>query len=301
MIILDYSPFANTKNDIYKGLNSSVNPFKKVFAQNAIFDEIHIIENTSTPHTPVKREWDFDTVFLWKGDSIEAGNVGLQGIPITDLKIKRRKKGESTFEDIRIIKFNPEQSTYHFEDNFVESYEEYVYGIQAMGGSIENPVLGETAVSEISTSFESAWLVGKDQTFQLLFNLEVGDYENVVPTEVFETLGNRYPIISSNGNIRYKRGSLTCTLLSDKFYNGLSPKEEKLFRNSVIQFLTDKKPKLFKDGSGEYMLISIIGNPTLSPHNNMNQLVYNLSIEFVEVGNGDIQNLIDNDLLVIRQ
>lgn len=299
MIILDLKPFSNQDDQIISAINS--NKYETITTKRAVYDELHIIEDTNVSTSSERKEWTYNTVFLWECDnSLEAGNVGLKGLPINQLKIRKRKKGELTFEDVKVFDFDPDKQTYSFKDRFVESYEDYIYGIQPMGGSIEDPILGETTTHEVSTEFESAWLVGKDRQYKLIFDLEIGDYEHVVPSEIIETLGGQFPIVSSSGNLRYKRGNLKCMLMSQEIVNRLSPKEEKAFRKIVMDFLLDRKPKLFKDGSGEYMLISIIGNPLLTPNNNLSQLVYNLSIEFVEIGETNSQSLIDSGLLVMQ-
>lgn len=298
MITLDYSPFANIKDKYFSSINETLR-YEKARFERAIFDEVHMIESIDTVCTPDKKEWDYDTVFLWKGDSLEAGNIGLSGLPINQLMIKRRKKDDFVFENIKAFNFDIDTKFYEFKDRFVESYEDYVYGIQPMGGSIENPVLGETTTGEVDVEFESVWIVGEGVQYKLMYNLEVGDYETIMPSSTIETLGSMYPIVSKNGNVRYKKGSIKCMILSDTTVKigKISPKDEKKIRKSLIAFLTDGKPKYFKDGSGETMLISIINAPILSPRNELNQLVYEISIDFVEVGSTDIQNLINLGLL----
>ena len=41
-----------------------------------------------------------------------------------------------------------------------------------------------------------------------------------------------------------------------------------------MSFLTDKKPKLYKDSSGEMMVIMLSGNPILTPINELSQQMY---------------------------
>ena len=299
MIFLDYSPFANIDNEYFKSINETTR-YKKIRFEKAVFDEVHIIESIDVLCTSDKKEWGYDTVFLWKCDNLEAGNIALNnGVPINKLIIRRRKKDDFIFENIKSFEFNPDIQTYEFKDRFVESYEDYIYGIQPMGGSDLSPILGETTTSEITCEFDSVWIVGKDTQYKLIYNLEVGDYETVVPTNIVETLGSQYPIVNISGNIKYRRGTIRCMLASDTTIESgvINPKEEKKIRRSIMAFLTDKKPKYFKDGSGETMLISIVGAPTLSPRNEFNQLMYEISVDFVEIGDVDTQTLINLGLL----
>lgn len=300
MIIMDYSPFANTNDKYFKTLNETTQ-YNKARFEKAIFDEVHMIESIDIVCTPEKKEWDYDTVFLWKGNSVEAGNVELGGIPINKLLIRRRRKDEFTFEDVKTFDFDKDAQFYEFKDRFIESYEDYVYGIQPMGGSIENPILGETTIGEVESEFDSVWIVGKDIQYKLMFNLQVGSYETVIPTDVVETLGSKFPTVTSSGNVNYRKGNLQCMLVSDDTikFSDINPKEEKKLRRSIMAFLTNRKPKYYKTGDGESMLISIVNAPTLTPRNELNQLIYEIDIEFVEVGETNAQSLVNSGLLEV--
>lgn len=300
MIVLDYSPFANTRDKYFSNLNETV-IYNKARFEKAIFDEVHMIESVDILCTQDKKEWDYDTVFLWKGNSVEAGNIELGGIPINKLLIRRRRKDDFVFENVKTFDFDKNVQFYEFKDRFIESYEDYVYGIQPMGGSIENPILGETTTGEVECEFDSVWIVGKDTQYKLMYNLEVGSYETVIPTDVVETLGSKFPKVMSSGNVNYRKGNLRCMLVSNDTVqlNTINPKEEKKLRRSIIAFLTSRKPMYYKSGDGETMLISIINAPTLTPRNELNQLIYEIDINFVEVGEIDTQSLINAGLLEV--
>jgi len=299
MIFLDYKPFV-TNTDFNIALNE-VSKYTSITTQKAIFDEIHVIENTNIPITTDKLQWQYDTVFLWLCNSLEAGNLSLNSLPINNLKIRRRKKDDLVFEDIKIFSFDVNEQTYEFKDKFVESLEDYVYAIQPMGGSVENPILGENTTAEVYCEFESTWIIGKDKQYKLMYDLSVGDYETVMPSGLIETIGSRFPIITRNGNIKYKKGSLKCKLISDAtiIAGNTNAKEEKKYRKAIEAFLTDNKPKLYKDGSGQMMVISLMDAPTLSPVNELNQLIYDISINFVEISDTDTISLINSGLLVV--
>jgi len=299
MIFLDYKPFA-TNSEFNIALNET--KYTSITTQKAIFDEIHIIENATTPVTTDKLQWQYDTVFLWLCNSLEAGNISLSGeIPINNLKIRRKKKDELVFEDIKLLNYDVDIQTYEFKDKFVESLEDYVYAIQPLGGSTESPIVGDNTIAEVYCEFESTWIIGKDKQYKLMYDLSVGDYETIMPSGLIETIGSRFPIVTRNGNIKYKKGSLKCKLISDAtiIAGNTNAKEEKKYRKAIEAFLTDNKPKLYKDGSGQMMVISLMDAPTLSPVNELNQLIYDISINFVEVSDTDTISLINSGLLVV--
>lgn len=298
MIVMDYSPFANTEDGVFTALNETTQ-YEKIRFQNGIFDEVHMLESIDIVCSEEKTPWDYDTVFLWKGENLEAGNVELEGIPINSLLIKRRRKEDFVFEDIMLFPYDPDKEFYEFKDKFIESHEDYIYGVQPLGGSIQNPVLGEIATSEVEASFSSVWIVGKDVQYKLMYNLDLGAYETVMPSSTIETLGSMYPYVIQSGDIRYRKGNIKTMLLSDKTLQrgDTSPRDEKNIRRAIMAFLTDGKPKYFKDGSGEQMLISIVGAPKLVPNNDLEQMIYNIEVEFVEIGSTDTENLIAMGLL----
>lgn len=299
MIFLGFYPFADNNNEIFKQLNSN-NNFLYMIYKDAIFDEVHIIEDAKFKNEDSKIPWTVDTIFLWKGDSLEAGNIGLEGIPINQLLVKRRKKDQLTFEDIKVFTFDDQRQNYSFKDYFIESHEDYIYGIQPLGGSVQNPISGSITTNEVSSEFDGVWITSKDVQYQFYFNLEVGDYESIAPRDLVEPIGSKFPILVSNGDINYRRGNLRCTLYSGDSFSDISAKEEKVFRQAVTKFLSDKKPKYFKDGSGESMVISIVDNISISPMNNMGQLIYDLALSFVEIDDTNTRSLVENDLLVMN-
>ena len=298
MVMMDYSPFANIQDSVFQAVNETTR-YERARFQHAIFDEMHMFESADIICSDEKTPWSYDTVFLWKGESMEAGNIELEGMPINSLLIKKRRKEDFVFEDVKVFPYDSNIEFYEFKDRFIESYEDYVYGVQPLGGSIQNPVLGEIVTSEIEASFSSVWIVGKDVQYKLMYNLDLGAYETVMPSSTIETLGSMYPFVIQSGDVKYRKGNIKAMLISDKTIQrgDTSPKDEKNIRRAIMAFLTDGKPKYFKDGSGEQMLISIIGAPKLVPNNDLERMIYNIEVEFVEIGSTNTENLMTMGLL----
>ena len=302
MIPLSFRPFNDISNPIYDALNKS-EIFNKIDIQKAKFDEMHILDGITTTTSSNKIEWNYNTICLSQfKNNLEAGNLGLNGMTINSIKIKKRKKESLIFEDVKTIPFENNKFDYTYEDKFVESIQDYVYALQPLGGSTQSPILGQMVSEEIYSEFESAWLIGKDdEQYQLTYDLNIDGYETVIPQQILETIGNQFPSIISNGNIRYRKGRIKARLVSNNTVvagGEIDKREEKKLRQSIMKFLTNNKPKIYKEGSGEYMLISIMGTPLLSPDNSLRN-IYDISCEFVEIGNTDTQSLINNGLVVL--
>ena len=81
-----------------------------------------------------------------------------------------------------------------------------------------------------------------------MINLNIGSYETVIPTEIVETFGSQYPKVTSSGDVKYRKGNLSCVLASDNTLDSgiINIKEEKKIRRVIMSFLTDRKPKYFQ-------------------------------------------------------
>lgn len=275
-----------------------VDNFYRLELMNMKADEVNIKENVDTViDDESKEEWHYSQILLALfQNNLEAGNLQLNGLPVEYIKIKKRKKEDLIWNEMKHIPFNRDVHDYYFVDKYVEALQTYEYAVQPVGAG---GVVGNNIYSEIESDFEGAWLVNKDRDFQLFFNLEISPYETVISTSVIETLGGQYPIVFTNNNVKYRKGQLKCMLVSNSTSDKgiIDRKQEKIIRNNIMSFLTDKKPKLYKDSSGEMMIIMLSGNPTLTPINELSQQIYNLEVEFVEVAGTDSKSLIENGLL----
>lgn len=261
-----------------------VNKFYRLELLNAVFDEINVRTKTDTGCSSEKQEWQFDTKLLAKFQgNLEAGNIQVQGNQIEFIQFKKRKIGDLEWLNVAILPYELDKLVYEYDDKFVEAGEIYEYAILPLAyGGIE----GEYVTDDIECKFDHTWLFDKDNNFKLMYNIEYGDIETVMPSNTYEPLGSKYPIVSYNGELDYRRGVIKSLLIADNSTNGkIDVRQEKLLRNNIINFLKNKKPKIIKDSSGNYLLISIIGNPKLVPNNNLSRLLYEINFEFIEIGN----------------
>jgi hypothetical protein len=275
-----------------------VNNFSRLELTKMKADEVSIKEETNIAiDNELKEEWHYTQVLLALfQNNLEAGNVGLNGMPIKYIKVKRRKEEELLWDEIGRIVFDKNTSDYYFVDKFVEALQDYEYAVQPVG---DNNVAGNNIYNEIEADFNGAWLIGKDKQFQFLHGLEIGDYETVIPSSIIETLGSQYPYVLESGAIKYRKGSFNCILLSDATARAtqINRKQEKLIRNNIMNFLTDGKPKMYKDSSGMIMIVKLSENPKVIPINELKQRVYKIDVGFVEIAGIDSQSLVDNGLI----
>lgn len=250
------------------------------------------IDETLLDFIQEKSEWGYETVILGEFmNSLEAGNVSNGGLQIDYLKLKKRKKDELTWQDIKIFQYNPETRRYNFEDRLVESIEKYEYAVQP----ITSEILGSESIDEVYTEFNGIWIVGDKNDQQLVYNTELSEIKNNISQNIVTTLGSKYPFLITNGNVNYREFTVKGRIVSKETAKGqgINRYEEKKLRNTIMKFLGDGKPKIIKDDSGNYILCQIVDSPTLTPINDLNRFIYDISFSVVEIG-----DVYDEDTLI---
>ena len=226
-------------------------------------------------------EWDYDTVIYAEfKNNLNAGNMNNNSdLPIEKIKIKKRKKGDTTWSNVVDIPFS-KNMIYTHKDKLVESLETYEYAVQGILGS----TLLSEKISTVDCEFSGIWLIGKEQKYQLQFNDEISEISNNETYNVVTTLGSKYPFIIKNGNVNYRTFSVTGTLISEASdkVSIINRFEDKKLRSNINKFLNDGKPKLIKDNSGIYVL-SQISNVVLTPRTDSYRYVYDISFEITEI------------------
>lgn len=257
---------------------------------DATYDEINIRNYTNLEAETAledlatdKQPWQPNNMMLAKfNGNLEAGSIDLNGMIIEKLALKRRKAGTVTWETIKIIDYDSSQVIYSLIDKIVESQEAYEYAIVPMAGTLE----GSHVPHEIFVEYDDCFLLDQSSTFRLYYALNLGEIQTIIPNSTLEPLGGtRFPIVIYSGDLRYKAGNISCSLIAGKELNYAA---DKVLRNNVMDFLCNKKPKILKHGSGEFLLITIVGTPIIQPDNGAPGL-YDVEFEFVECG--DIYDL----------
>jgi len=284
MFLVGYDIFAYSNLGMFQ-TNNNISIPSSVELTNSIVDEIHIKNDTLSEFKTEKEPWQPSTVALGKfQNDLSYGNMNLNGLTITKLLFKKRKIDSFNWIQFASIPFDPQKNIYEVIDRLVESGETYEYCVIPATSTVE----GDMKTKTIDVEFDGTYISDKDSYYKLYYNIEMGDIVQNQPSATIETLGSQYPIVVYNSSINYKSGSIQCLLLSDstvESFGKIDIRQEKLLRNKIMSFLTNKKPKIFKDSSGNFMIINIINQPRLIPNNSLSGLVYDLSFDFVEVAN----------------
>jgi len=249
--------------------------------------------------------------------------------PFTGNIAIRRASSRTKFEiweDIKIFQIKNQiiDSLPVWYDYTIESGVWYKYGIQAINNENERSRL--VTLNPIIRNFSFSYLLGENnQQLKLMFNNEMGNFSRQIMDSHIDTIGGKYPVFSRNASTDYKifpvNGLITFymdeknTFTNKKIiYNGNEIAElyknyneenditqydyiyEREFRNLVSDFLYDGKPKLFKSPTEGNILVRI-SDVSMSPHQELNRIIYNFDSQAYEIADSTIDNYKKYNLL----
>lgn len=274
-----------------------VGKIKRVNLFQGVFDELMVDNGNNFTYDTTKQEWRYESVLLARFQgNLNAGNVDFTNMTVADIVVKKRKMDDLTGWQ-RVAKTPYDKNnikTYEFYDDLSESFQEYEYAfVPVTSQGIEGDYIKETVFSE----FEDMFMIDKDNKYKLRYNINYGSSERVTENALFQPLGSKYPIVVSNGMTNYEQGSVDTLVLSDKSLLKLHPKEETKYRKQLVDFLTNNKPKILKNGNGDFYMIKVIGNPQINKLNELSGALANVSFSWVEISNIDENSLLRNGLL----
>lgn len=259
------------------------------------FDELNITkDNEEVDSNTQKTDWSINNVLLAKfKNDLVGGTIGIDGYDIDAIELKRRKKGEEFWQTYYSIPYDESVSFYTIIDKFIESEEIYEYCLCPVGINSEGIKVygGNTISQEVFVSYDYAYLFDNSASYMLIYDLKIGDMSKQISANPIETLSSPYPYVVYGQN-DYVKGNISCLLVSEESITGsVNIKSEKQLRNNILNFLSNKGCKVFKNCDGTYMLIQIVGNPTLTPSNDVLG-IYQINFEYVQMGNiNDIDEL----------
>lgn len=234
----------------------------------------------------------------------------------------RRTDSTSNFTnwiDIQIFNLNDESEVKgEYYDYSIESGVIYKYAIQTVNVEGVRSVLydPDNAIKFVRY-FQYSFILGENnKQLCLKFNNTMNSYQYVVGDSKVETLGGKYPIITRNSSMHYRsfpiNGLISFnmdeynTFIKNKIYsnNLYDNTEEREFRENVLAFLTDGKPKLYKSPTEGNILVRLMDVNT-TPEQSLNRLIYSFSCNAIEIDECNYSNYIKyhicNDIIDIKK
>lgn len=258
---------------------------------NAIYDDFYITKDITTPYsTEIPTVWDFNTILLANfNGNLSAGNIEQTLDTLDGIRVKKRMKG--TFDWITIKEYTVNSVgdlSFSFSDSLSKNNTEYEYAwIPVLKGGTE----GGYTIVDVLSRFNGVYLTDADSIYKFAANVSYGQTQRVQQIGTFEPYGRKYPVYVSNGMINYEQGSMNATLIGDYLDTGVLNREKIVSeKQSLMDFLTNKRAKILKDYNGNYWLVIITGNPTVEYDNNYGMGVMTANFQWSEVGDANNAN-----------
>ena len=211
-----------------------------------------------------------------------------------------------------------------WEDYTVQHGITYKYAIEAYNslGLHSNKMVS----NKVLINFEDIFLFDGERQLKIRFNPKISSFKSTVLETKVDTIGGQYPFIIRNGNVRYGEFQLSglISLLMDdngKFISGIIGKDsavrwqtpseateityksqtnltdeniynERMFRDEVLLWLTNGKPKLFRSSTEGNYLVRLM-NVSLTPNDTVGRMLYTFNSTAYEIGDSSFKNLIN--------
>lgn len=274
---------------------SNVENITKLCVCNAQFDTLYVTADTQFEETmDVNAAWNWDTIMYASYDkNLSAGNVDYTLNNISDLLIKRREKGTWQWVTIYHKKINSiEDLTLTFIDWFFRNNVTLEYACVAVLNGAES----NYSVKEIDSSFQGMFLCDKTNIYGTSLDVGSCDTSRVHYTIKNEPLHQKYPSSYSTAAQSYDTGTASGYFVKiNPETNDFDVNNSLDYRKSLIDFLTDNKPKLLRHEDGRIWLINVDGDVS----DTMDGHYLHRMIEFSWYESGDYnseKDLYDSDL-----
>lgn len=240
-------------------------------------------------------------------------------------RIKRYSSNDGFKRSEVVTTFMTSEDNWHgvlgpFYDWDIESGVIYKYGIQKMTDINKHIYTSTNKTGMLTRNYDFSFLLGRDsKQLKLMFNQQLNNFSITVNDSQVTTIGGRYPFITRNGDTRFKTfpvsGLISFNMDENELfvsYEDLFPDKEvrdyykayninhrinmgnnvvyeKAFREKVLDFLYDDKPKLFKSPTEGNILIRIM-NVSCSPNSTLNRMIYDFSGTAYEIAENTVEN-----------
>ena len=144
------------------------------------------------------------------------------------------------------------------------------------------------------------------KTLNIKYNPDISSMKITTGDAITQTLGSKYPYFRRNGIMNYKQfniGGLISYHEDGAFWSapnltdyGLSEADiervkEKQFREAVLDFLYDSKPKILKSTTEGCMIVKLTGI-SLTPNKQLGRSIYSFTAQATEYCEPSIDNLV---------
>jgi hypothetical protein len=223
-------------------------------------------------------------------------------------------------------------------DNTIESGVWYKYAVQTIETNGDRGIMNpsdESLITPILRDFHFAFLVGTNgQQLALRYNNTMNSYAYTYSETKTDTIGGKYPFITRNGNMKYRtfpinglisfnmdenslfitEKEIYCDETSGNVYTDVIDsyktrrkthhidvydyKREFDFREKVLAFLQDGKPKLFKSATEGNVIVRIM-SVAAQPDQTTGRMIASFTSTAYEIAEATMENYLKYSFLTV--
>lgn len=225
-----------------------------------------------------------------------------------------------------------DKSQWSFKDFSIEQGVKYRYCFRAINSeNFYSELVSRNYSNEVLADFEDMFLWDGEKQIKIRFNPKVSSFKTTLLESKTDTIGNQYPVIFRNGNVKYKEFSLSglisykadenelfinaekdLKIVFNKYLERTSNPEEtfsqlnvetsnltdynifaeRQFKLKVLDWLGDGKIKMFKSPVEGNYLVRLL-NISLSPTDTVGRMLHTFSCAAYEVKEYSYDSLVD--------
>lgn len=295
MIFLGY----NFLQDRYcwQPVPTNVSNIEDIVLKNGIYDHFNITKDVNFPYiTTYPGEWDLSTQLDADfNNNINAGNIDYVVTQISNIKIKRRKKGEFNWYTLYNVPINsPSDIDFVRYDYLAQNGEEYEYAIVPIIGNVE----GEYSINSIDSEFYGVFITDGSINYKFKEGVSYTNNERVHLTATYEPYGSKYPIVIGNGQLSYDKGTVGGNVIVFTDNEQLDRKQTVDRLQAIKNFLGSSSAKILKDFNGNIWLVTLSDNLPITYYSEVGMGFAQVNFNWSEIGDpNNGQDLYDSNLI----
>lgn len=256
----------------------------KISLNSGTYDHLYISINSTDTVSNINDEWNENTrVNAPYDENLEGGNTAFSLKNTDTVVIKRREKGKTDWVTIFTIPVE-KLSDFNFlkEYNYAKSDTEYNFMIISTINGIENSY----ELLSSTSKFIGICIADKDHFYQTAYNLDSTDITQNTTNSVLTLLNSKYPAVINNADTNYSSGNITALFLQfDENCEPFIGRKQMDYLLEIMNWLTNRKPKILKFDNGVVKLVKITGTPSIVDGGHPD--IKRISFDFTEVGDSD--------------
>ena len=232
--------------------------------------------------------------------------------------IERKVQNGHSWEVVHELALGNLQQEITLLDTAVIPQTQYEYRVRQFNrGKYSTPING-TKVSA-TLNLEDIILSDGEKLLRIQFNPKVSSMKNTILESKQDSIGGKYPTFYRNGFVNYRELPVSGLIshlmdLNGQFLNrvelGLERptqtsltnnniEAERRFREAVLEWLTNGKPKLFRSATEGSFIVRLM-NVSLSPNDTLGRMLWTFSATAYEIDENSMINLQKYHLLPIQ-